>query len=113
MLKNSMLFLHPIMSLFNSESDPGTYDISNKAYDTKEARITVLENETSDSDPILGGFYISTNQVENTEDNEGVPHPGSLQYYRDAFNREGFDLLSEYDFISENDITNNECPNGN
>jgi hypothetical protein len=42
-----------IMSLFNSESDPGTYDITNKAYDTEEARITVLDNlKTSTSQDI-------------------------------------------------------------
>ncbi|HZD34301.1 MAG TPA: hypothetical protein VE130_03765 [Nitrososphaeraceae archaeon] len=78
---------------------PGTYDIVDKSYDTKEAKITVLDNETSnDGDLIVGGFYTPTNQVENTEDNDGVSHPGSLQYYRDAFSREGFDILSEYNF---------------
>jgi hypothetical protein len=37
---------------------------------------------------MLGGFYTPTIQVENTEDNDGVSHPGSLQYYRDAFSRD-------------------------
>ncbi|MGB7883308.1 MAG: hypothetical protein WBL44_11315 [Nitrososphaeraceae archaeon] len=61
-----------IMSLFNSESDPGTYDIINKAYDTKEARITVLDNETSDGDLILGGFYTPTRSYSpSTESNRG------------------------------------------
>ena len=77
---------------------PGTYNIINKAYDTKEAKITVLDNETSDGHLILGGFYTPTNQVENTEDNDGVSHPGSLEYYREAFNKDGFDILSEYNF---------------
>lgn len=77
---------------------PGTYNIINKAYDTKEATITVLANETTDGDLILGGFYTPTNQVENTEDNDGVSHPGSLQYYKEAFNNDGFDILSEYNF---------------
>jgi len=77
---------------------PGTYNIINKAYDTKEATITVLANATSDGDLILGGFYTPTNQVENTEDNDGVSHPGSLQYYKEAFNNDGFDILSEYNF---------------
>lgn len=77
---------------------PGTYNIVDKSYDTKESRITVLDNETSTGDLIIGGFYTPTNQVENTEDNDGVSHPGSLQYYREAFNRDGFDILSEYNF---------------
>jgi hypothetical protein len=49
-------------------------------------------------DIMLGGFYTPTIQVENTEDNDGVSHPGSLQYYRDAFSGAGFDILSEYNF---------------
>ena len=78
---------------------PGTYDIVDKSYDTKGANITVLDNETSrGGDLILGGFYTTTNQVENTDDNDGVSHPGSLQYYRDAFSKEGFDILNEYNF---------------
>jgi hypothetical protein len=35
---------------------------------------------------IVGGFYTPTNQVENTKDNDGNSHPGSLAYYRQAFN---------------------------
>jgi hypothetical protein len=77
---------------------PGTYNIVDKSYDTEESKITVLDNETSNGDLILGGFYTPTNQVENTEDNDGVSHPGSLQYYKDAFSRDGFDILSEYNF---------------
>jgi hypothetical protein len=46
-----------------------------KSYDTKEAKITVLENETSSGNLILEGFYTPTNQVENTEDNDGGPIP--------------------------------------
>jgi hypothetical protein len=57
---------------------PGTYNIVDKAYDTKEAMITVLDNETSTGNSIVGGFYTPSNQVENIEDNDGVSHPGSL-----------------------------------
>ena len=77
---------------------PGTYNMIDKSYDTKESKIIVLDNETSNGNLMLGGFYTPTNQVENTEDNDGVSHPGSLQYYRDAFSRDGFDILSEYNF---------------
>ena len=89
--------------------NPGTYEIVDKSYDTKEAKITVLENETSSGNLILGGFYTPTNQVENTEDNDGVSHPGSLQYYKEAFNKEGFDILSEYNFTY---ATCDYCPGG-
>ena len=76
----------------------GTYKVVDKSYDTKEARLTVLENETSNGNITMGGFYTPTNQVENTEDNDGVSHPGSLQYYKQAFSNDGFDILSEYNF---------------
>jgi hypothetical protein len=89
--------------------NPGTYEIVDKSYDTKEAKITVLENETSSGNLILGGFYTPSNQVENTEDNDGVSHPGSLQYYKDAFNNDGFDILSEYNFTY---ATCDYCPGG-
>jgi hypothetical protein len=77
---------------------PGTYNIVDKSYDTKEAKITVLDNVTSNGNSIIGGFYAPTYQVENTEDNDGVSHPGSLQYYKEAFSKNGFDILSEYNF---------------
>jgi hypothetical protein len=77
---------------------PETYNIVDKSYDTKPSTITVLDNETSNGDLILGGFYTPTNQVESNRDNDGVSHPGSLQYYTDAFSRDGFDILSEYNF---------------
>jgi hypothetical protein len=64
---------------------PGTYNIVDKAYDTKEAMMTVLDNGTSTGNSIAGGFYTPTNQVENPEDNDGISHPG-------------FDILSEYNF---------------
>jgi hypothetical protein len=77
---------------------PGTYNIVDKSYDTKESKITVLDNVTSSGNSIVGGFYTPTNQVENTEDNDGGTHPGSLKYYKEAFNKNGFDILSEYNF---------------
>jgi hypothetical protein len=58
---------------------------------TKEAKITVLDNETSNGNSIVGGFYTPTNQVEDTEDNDGVSHPGSL-HYKEAFSKDGDNL---------------------
>jgi hypothetical protein len=77
---------------------PGTYNMVDKSYDTKEAKITVLDNETSNGNSIIGGFYTPTNQVDNPEDNDGGSHPGSLQYYKEAFRKDGFDILSQYNF---------------
>lgn len=57
-----------------------------------------MDNETSAGNSIIGGFYTLTNQVKNTEDNDSISHPGSLQYYKEAFNDDGFDILSEYNF---------------
>ena len=57
-----------------------------------------MDNETSSGNSIVGGFDTPTNQVENTEDNDGGTHPGSLQYYKEAFSKNGFDILSEYNF---------------
>ena len=37
-------------------------------------------------------------QVENNMDNDGGVHPGSLQYYRAEFPKNGFQILSEYNF---------------
>jgi len=89
--------------------NPGTYEIVDKSYDTEEAKITVLENETSSGNLILGGFYTPTNQVENTEDNDGSSHPGSLQYYKETFNKDGFKILGEYNFTY---ATCDYCPGG-
>jgi hypothetical protein len=89
--------------------NPGTYKIVDNSYDTKEAKITVLDNETSSGNLILGGFYTPTNQVENIKDNDGGSHPGSLQYYKKAFNEDGFDILSEHNFTY---ATCDYCPAG-
>jgi hypothetical protein len=86
-----------------------TYNIINKAYDTKEAKITVLDNETSDGDLILGGFYAPTYQVKNNKDNDGGTHPGSRRYYKEEFKRDGFNVLSQHNFTY---ATCDYCPGG-
>jgi hypothetical protein len=77
---------------------PGTYNIVDEAYDTEKATITVLDNETSNGNLISGGFYTPTNQVANIKDNDGGSHPGSLRYYTEEFKKNGFNVLSEYNF---------------
>ncbi|MGH9978253.1 MAG: hypothetical protein ACRD8Z_20845, partial [Nitrososphaeraceae archaeon] len=84
---------------------PGNYSIVNKDYEAKEGNILVLSDEESASNEsttrnnfIVGGFYTPTNQVENNKDNDGISHPGSLQYYADEFEENGFTILSEQNF---------------
>jgi hypothetical protein len=57
----------------------------------------------------VGGFYTPTNQVENKQDNDGVFHPGWLNYYKEQFPKNGFNILSEYNF---NYAICDYCPNG-
>jgi hypothetical protein len=47
--------------------------------------------------------------VENKRDNDGGFHPGWLSYYKEEFPKNGFAILSEYNFSS---ITCDYCPNG-
>lgn len=86
---------------------PGNYSIVNQDYDAKEGNILVLPdtgNQVSSSgnitgdNLIVGGFYTPTNQVENNKDNDGLSHPGSLQYYSEEFEKNGFTILSEQNF---------------
>ena len=75
----------------------------------------MLENDQGNSSIsgnnklIVGGFYTPTNQVKDTKDNDGNPHPGSLAYYEQAFNENGIKIQSEYNFTySKCDY----CPEG-
>jgi hypothetical protein len=88
---------------------PGNYSLVNTEYDAKEGNILVLPNEGSEDgnnssvsstndNLIVGGFYTTTNQVENIKDNDGVSHPGSLKYFREQFEKNGFNILSEHSF---------------
>ena len=93
---------------YTNSSEPvtlpvGRYSTVNAEYDTKEGTITVLQNNqnmnsNSIHNLVIGGFYTPTNQVENNKDNDGNPHPGSLEYYRQAFSENGIKILSEFNF---------------
>jgi hypothetical protein len=105
---------------YTNNSEPftlpvGNYSITDNDYEIKGGTITVLENNQGNSNSsgnnklIVGGFYTPTNQVEDTKDNDGNAHPGSLAYYRQAFNENGIKILSEYNFTySKCDY----CPEG-
>jgi len=105
---------------YTNSSEPitlpvGNYSITDKDYEIKGGTINVLENNQGNSNIsgnnklIVGGFYTPTNQVKDTKDNDGNSHPGSLAYYRQAFNENGIEILSEYNFTySKCDY----CPEG-
>jgi hypothetical protein len=87
---------------YTNSSEPvvlpvGNYTIVNAEYEATEGTISVT-NEKSDGALVAGGFYTPSHQVENNMDNDGGVHPGSLQYYRAEFLKNGFRILSEYNF---------------
>lgn len=84
----------------------GNYTIANTEYEATEGTISVT-NEKSNGNLVVGGFYTPTGQVENNKDNDGGVHPGSLDYYRTEFPKNGFHILNEYNFTYG---TCNYCP---
>jgi hypothetical protein len=87
---------------YTNSSEPavlplGNYTIVNTEYEATEGTISVT-NEKSNGNLVVGGFYTPSHQVENNRDNDGGVHPGSLQYYRAEFPKNGFRILSEYNF---------------
>ena len=87
---------------YTNSSEPtvlplGNYTIVNTEYEATEGTISVT-NEKSNGNLVVGGFYTPTSQVENNRDNDGGVHPGSLNYYRTEFPKNGFRVLSEYNF---------------
>lgn len=99
---------------YSNSSEPvelssGNYSLVNTEYEAKEGNILVLPNEESEEANnssvnstndklIVGGFYTTTNQVENNKDNDGVSHPGSLEYFKEQFVKNGVNILSEHSF---------------
>jgi hypothetical protein len=83
--------------------DVGKYTMIDSENEFMKGTITVTTAQKSISSGssnslIVGGFYTPTNQVENKEDNDGVFHPGWLNYYKEDFPKNGFNILSEYNF---------------
>jgi hypothetical protein len=87
---------------YTNSSEPavlpvGNYTIVNTEYEATEGTISVT-NQKSNGNLVVGGFYTPSHQVENNRDNDGGVHPGSLDYYRAEFPKNGFQILSEYNF---------------
>jgi hypothetical protein len=75
----------------------GNYTVVNTEYEATEGTISIT-NQRSNGNLVVGGFYTPSHQVENNRDNDGGVHPGSLQYYRTEFPKNGFRILSAYNF---------------
>src|SRR5918995_878958 len=87
---------------YTNSSEPtvlplGNYTVVNTEYESTEGTISVT-NEKSNGNLVVGGFYTPSHQVENNKDNDGGVHPGFLNYYRSEFPKNGFRILSEYNF---------------
>lgn len=98
---------------YTSSSEPtilpvGNYTMVNTEYEATEGTISVT-NEKSNGNLVVGGFYTPSGQVENNKDNDGGVHPGSLEYFRTEFPKNGFQILSEYNFTY---ATCDYCPGG-
>jgi hypothetical protein len=87
----------------------GKYTVMDTKYTWMKGNLTVSSSQKSTGNLIVGGFYSPTNQVANTKDNDGGVHPGSLGYYRTEFPKNGFKILTEYNF---NYATCRYCPGG-
>jgi hypothetical protein len=94
----------------------GKYDVTDIKYPWMKGTITVTDNNKnnngssgSSNNLIVGGFYTPTNQVANNLDNDGGSHPGWLGYYTNEFPKNGFSILSKYNFHY---ATCKYCPGG-
>jgi hypothetical protein len=75
----------------------GKYNVIDTKYPWMKGAITVTDQKTN-GNLVMGGFYTPTNQVANNLDNDGGAHPGWLGYYTNEFPKNGFTILSEYNF---------------
>jgi hypothetical protein len=87
----------------------GKYSVMDTTYTWMKGNITVSSDQKSTGNLIVGGFYTPTNRVANNKDNDGGVHPGWLGYYRTEFPKNGFKILSEYNFHY---ATCKYCPGG-
>jgi hypothetical protein len=78
----------------------GKYMAEDTIYPWMKGSITVLPNQDKNMEKTLtiGAFLAPTNQVSNNKDNDGGVHPGWLGYYKDVFPKNGFKILSEFNF---------------
>jgi hypothetical protein len=88
----------------------GKYTVIDTKYTWMKGSLTVTaQNKSSDGSLVVGGFYTPTNQVANNKDNDGGVHLGWLGYYGTEFPKNGFKILSQYNFHY---TTCRYCPGG-
>lgn len=78
----------------------GKYVVGDKTYPWMKGTITVLPNheKNTDNNLTVGAFLAPTNQVADKKDNDGGIHPGWLGYYKTELPKNGFNILSEFNF---------------
>ncbi len=89
----------------------GKYIATDTKYPWMKGTITVSSSQKSSAsaDLTVGAFYTPTNQILNNKDNDGGVHPGWLGFYKTEFPKNGFKILSEYNFHY---AKCNYCPGG-
>jgi hypothetical protein len=88
----------------------GKYTVIDTKYTWMKGNLTVTaQHRSSNGSLVVGGFYTPTNQVANNKDNDGGVHPGWLGYYGAEFPKNGFKILSQYNFHY---ATCRYCPGG-
>jgi hypothetical protein len=89
----------------------GKYKVMDTKYTWMKGNLTVTAQNRNNngSNLVVGGFYTPTSQVANNKDNDGGVHPGWLGYYRAEFPKNGFKILSQYNFHY---ATCRYCPGG-
>jgi hypothetical protein len=78
----------------------GKYVVEDKTYPWMKGTITVFPNseKNTDNNLTVGAFLTPTNQVADKKDNDGGTHPGWLGYYKTELPKNGFKILSEFNF---------------
>ncbi|MFL6471705.1 MAG: hypothetical protein ACJ71H_12745, partial [Nitrososphaeraceae archaeon] len=77
----------------------GKYTVMDTKYTWMKGNLTVIaQNRISNGSLVVGGFYTPTSQVANNKDNDGGVHLGWLGYYGTEFPKDGFKILSQYNF---------------
>lgn len=80
----------------------GKYIIADTKYPWVRGNLTVsplpIQNRTANADLVVGPFYTTTTKVLDDKDNDGGAHPGWLGYYKSEFPKNGFQVLSEFNF---------------
>ena len=76
----------------------GNYTILDTKYKWMHGNLTILPNHNPIGYNIVGGFYSPTSKVTNNKDNDGEVHPGWLGYYKEEFPKNGFHILSIFNF---------------